>query len=198
MRRLVYYVATTPDGFIAGPDGADPTGPNGFWPIAEDYVRHLVAEYPETLPVQARQALSVTAEGTRFDTVLEGRRSYEIGLAAGVTDAYPHLRHLVFSRSMTESPDPAVELVADDPVATVRELKRQDGKDIWLIGGAELAYSLYTEIDVLILKIAPLTIGDGIPMFSRKAAFDPRTWTLTDHTVLGSGAVILTYTRAAG
>ncbi|MGK5448646.1 dihydrofolate reductase family protein [Streptomyces radiopugnans] len=198
MRRLVYYVATTPDGFIAGPDGADPTGPNGFWPIAEDYVRHLVAEYPETLPVQARQALSVTAEGTRFDTVLEGRRSYEIGLAAGVTDAYPHLRHLVFSRSMAESPDPAVELVADDPVATVRKLKRQDGKDIWLIGGAELAGSLYTEIDVLILKIAPLTIGDGIPMFSRKAAFDPRTWTLTDHTVLDSGAVILTYTRAAG
>ncbi|MFP8961759.1 dihydrofolate reductase family protein [Streptomyces nanhaiensis] len=198
MRGLVYHVATTPDGFIAGPDGADPTGPNGFWPIAEDYVRHLVAEYPETLPVQARQALSVTAEGTRFDTVLEGRRSYEIGLAAGITDAYPHLRHMVFSRSMTESPDPAVELVADDPVATVRELKRQDGKDIWLIGGAELAGSLYTEIDVLILKIAPLTIGDGIPVFSRKAAFDPRTWTLTDHTVLDSGAVVLTYTRAAG
>lgn len=198
MRRLVYYVAITPDGFIAGPDGADPTGPNGFWPLAEDYIRHLVAEYPETLPAQARQALSVTAEGTHFDTVLEGRRSYEIGLAAGVTDAYPHLRHLVFSRSMTESPDPAVELVADDPVATVRELKRQDGKDIWLIGGAELAGSLYTEIDTLILKVAPLTIGDGIPMFSRKAAFDPRAWTLTDHTVLDSGAVILTYTRAAG
>ncbi|MFP8886281.1 dihydrofolate reductase family protein [Streptomyces mangrovi] len=197
MRRLVYYVAITPDGFIAGPDGADPTGPNGFWPLAEDYIRHLVAEYPETLPAQARQALSVTAEGTRFDTVLEGRRSYEIGLAAGITDAYPHLRHLVFSRSMTDSPDPAVELVADDPVATVRELKRQDGKDIWLIGGAELAGSLYTEIDTLILKVAPLTIGDGIPMFSRKAAFDPRAWTLTDHTVLDSGAVILTYARAA-
>ncbi|SFK61714.1 dihydrofolate reductase family protein [Streptomyces pini] len=197
MRRLVYYVAITPDGFIAGPDGADPTGPNGFWPLAEDYIQHLVAEYPETLPAQARQALSVTAEGTRFDTVLEGRRSYEIGLAAGITDAYPHLRHLVFSRSMTESPDPAVELVADDPVATVRELKRQDGKDIWLIGGAELAGSLYTEIDTLILKVAPLTIGDGIPMFSRKASFDPRAWTLTDHTVLDSGAVILTYARAA-
>ncbi|MDG9690200.1 dihydrofolate reductase family protein [Streptomyces sp. DH17] len=195
MRRLVHYIATTLDGFIAGPDGADPTGPNGFWPIPEDYIRHLVAEYPETLPVQARQALSVTAEGTHFDTVLEGRRSYEIGLAAGITDAYPHLRHLVFSRTLTESPDPAVELVADDPVATVRELKRQDGKDIWLLGGAELAGSLYSEIDTLILKVGPLTIGDGIPLFSRKAAFDPRTWTLADHTVLQSGAVFLTYTR---
>lgn len=66
----------------------------------------------------------MTAEGTPFDTVLEGRRSYEIGLAAGITDAYPHLRHLVSSRTLTESPDPAAELVADDPVATVRELKR--------------------------------------------------------------------------
>ncbi|MFI8895709.1 dihydrofolate reductase family protein [Streptomyces paradoxus] len=195
MRSLVYYVATTLDGFIAGPDGADPTGPNGFWPIQEDYIHHLVAEYPETLPVQARQALSVTAEGTRFDTVLEGRRSYEIGLAAGIPDAYPHLRHLVFSRTMTESPTPAVELVAGDPVETVRELKQQDGKDIWLVGGAELAGALYTEIDTLILKVGPLTIGDGMPLFSRKAAFDPRTWTLTDHTALKSGAVFLTYTR---
>ncbi|MCQ6553880.1 dihydrofolate reductase family protein [Streptomyces sp. C10-9-1] len=198
MRRLVHYIATTLDGFIAGPDGADPTGPDGFWPVPEDYLRHLVAEYPETLPVQARQALSVTAEGTHFDTVLEGRRTYEIGLAAGIANAYPHLRHLVFSRTLTECPDPAVELVAGDPVETVRALKRQEGKDIWLLGGGELAGSLYAEIDTLILKVGPLTIGDGIPLFSRKAAFDPRTWTLADHTVLGSGAVFLTYTRADG
>ncbi|MFE6098867.1 dihydrofolate reductase family protein [Streptomyces laurentii] len=97
----------------------------------------------------------------------------------------------------TTSPDPAVELIAGDPVETVRALKRQDGKDIWLMGGAELASSLYAEIDALILKVGPLTIGDGIPLFSRKAAFDPRTWRLGDHTVLGSGAMFLTYTRAA-
>jgi dihydrofolate reductase len=198
LRKLVYYIATTLDGFIAGPDGADPTGPGGFWPIPQEYIEHLVAEYPETLPVQARQALSVTEPGRHFDTVLEGRRSYEIGLAAGVTDAFPHLRHLVFSRTLTESPDPAVELVGGDPVAAVRELKRQNGKDIWLIGGGELAASLYGEIDTLILKVAPLTIGDGIPLFSRKAAFDPRTWTLADHTVLKSGAIFLTYTRDNG
>ena len=198
MRKLVYYIATTLDGFIAGPDGADPTGPDGFWPIPEDYIRHLVTEYPETLPVQARAALSVTAPGTHFDTVLEGRRSYEIGLRAGITDAYPHLRHLVFSRTLIESPDPAVELVAGDPVDTVRQLKREDGKDIWLIGGAELAGALYGEIDRLVLKMAPLTIGAGIPLFSDKAMFDPRGWQLTGHTVLDSGAAFMTFARAAG
>ncbi|MEG8279657.1 dihydrofolate reductase family protein [Streptomyces sp. AHA2] len=198
MRKLVYYIASTLDGFIAGPDGADPTGPNGFWPLPEDYIQHLVTEYPETLPVQARQALSVTAAGTHFDTVLAGRRTYEIGLAAGVTNAYPHLRHMVFSQTLTDGPDPAVQFVADDPVATVRNLKQQDGKDIWLLGGGELAGSLYAEIDTLILKVAPLTIGDGIPLFSRRSAFDPRTWTLTDHTALESGTAILTYTRVTG
>ncbi|MER7759834.1 dihydrofolate reductase family protein [Streptomyces sp. NPDC097619] len=195
MRKLTYFAASTLDGFIAGPDGADPTGPNGFWPIPADYIEHLVAEYPEALPGPARQALGVTAEGTHFDTVLEGRRSYEIGLAAGITDAFPHLRHLVFSRTLTESPDPAVRVVAEDPTAVVRALKKEEGKDIWLIGGAELAGALYAEIDTLVLKVAPLTIGNGIPLFSRNAAFDPSSWTLTDHTVLKSGALFLTYAR---
>ncbi|MEU9200586.1 dihydrofolate reductase family protein [Streptomyces sp. NPDC048332] len=196
MRKLVYYIASTLDGFIAGPDGADPSAPDGFWPIPEDYVAHLIAEYPETLPGPARAALSITAEGTHFDTVVEGRRSYEIGIKAGVTDAYPHLRHLVFSRTLGESPDPAVEIVATDPVARVRELKQEDGKDIWLVGGGELAGALYTEIDTLIVKLSPLTIGAGIPLFSREATFDPTAWTLTDHRILDSGVAFLTYERA--
>ncbi|WP_329616049.1 dihydrofolate reductase family protein [Streptomyces brevispora] len=193
MRKLVYYIASTLDGFIAGPDGDDPTGPDGFWPIPEDYIGHMIAEYPETLPGPARTALSISAEGTHFDTIVEGRRSYEIGLKAGVTDAYPHLRHVVFSRTLGESPDPAVEVVAGDPAARVKELKQEEGKDIWLVGGGELAGSLYSEIDRLIVKLSPVTIGAGIPLFSDKATFAPLSWTLSDRKVLDSGALFLTY-----
>ncbi|MGC0422790.1 dihydrofolate reductase family protein [Embleya sp. AB8] len=196
MRKLVYFVAATLDGFIAGPDGSDPTGPGGFWSPSEDYIRHLVEEYPETLPTPARAALGITAEGTRFDTVVEGRKSYEIGLAVGVTNAFAHLRHLVFARTLTESPDPDVELVAGDPVAKVRELKRADsGKDIWLVGGGELAGALHPEIDRMIVKLSPLTIGTGIPLFGRTAGFAPTTWELTEHTTLKGGAAFLTYDR---
>ena len=125
MRPLTYLVAATLDGFIAGPDRGDPTGPGGFWPLTEDDIAHLVAEFPETLPAAARTALGVTAGGGSSDTALMGRRTYEIGLAAGVPNAYPHLRTLVFSRTLAGSPDPSVEVAAGDPVERVRALRQE-------------------------------------------------------------------------
>ncbi|MFD5024765.1 hypothetical protein [Streptomyces sp. NPDC058373] len=51
-----------------------------------------------------------------------------MGLAGGVDDAYPHLRHLVFSRTLEKGPGPAVELVRGDAVERVRALKQEEGK----------------------------------------------------------------------
>lgn len=190
MRALSYLVATTLDGFIAAPDGADPSS---FWPVTPDYLDHLTEHFPETLPGQARAVLGLDGPGRQFDTVIEGRRSYEIGLAAGVADAYPHLRHLVVSTTLETTADPAVELVSEDPVVRVRELKKEDGAGIWLVGGASLASSLIEEIDRLVLKIAPMTLGAGIPLWGRDAAPLPRTWRPTDQTVLDSGVVFAAY-----
>jgi dihydrofolate reductase len=187
VRKLVYCVASTIDGFVAGPDGADPTT---FWPIPADYLQYLVEELPETLPGPAREAMGITAAGTHFDTVVEGRNSYEIGLKAGIPDAYPHLRHVVFSRTLGESEH--VEVCATDPVARVRELKQEDGKDIWLVGGATLAGALFDEVDRLLVKLGPVTTGSGISLF--KKDFEPDTWRLADHRVVGD-AVFLTYDR---
>jgi dihydrofolate reductase len=189
VRKLVYFVASTIDGFVAGPDGADPSG---FWPMSQDYLPYLIENYPETLPGPAREALGVTAEGTTFDTVVEGRNSYEIGVKAGVADAFPHLRHLVFSRTLGSNEH--VEVVATDPVEKIRELKAEPGKDIWLIGGATLAGALYGEIDRMVVKLGPLTMGTGIP-FTR-AEFGLRLWQRTHHHALESGALFLTYDRA--
>ncbi|MFH9663471.1 dihydrofolate reductase family protein, partial [Streptomyces sp. NPDC017248] len=119
-----------------------------------------------------------------------------LGLDAGITDAYPHLRHYVFSRTLTKSPDAAVEVISTDPLEKVRELKTQDGKGIWLVGGAELAGALYPEIDELVLKVNPVTIGAGIPLFAGKSETNPRAFTMTGHTALPSGTVFLSYTRA--
>ncbi|RMI45658.1 hypothetical protein EBN88_02775 [Streptomyces triticirhizae] len=96
---------------------------------------------------------------------------------------------------MERVPAAAVELVSTDPVERVRRLKREPGRDLWLIGGAGLARSLHTEIDRLVVKLAPLTIGAGVPLFSREAEFNPAVWDLTDHHALAGGALFLTYDR---
>ena len=193
MRSLTYLVATTLDGFIAGPDCADPSS---FWPITPDYVQHIVQHYPETLPGQAREAMGISGAGREFDTVVEGRRSYETGLAAGVSDAYPHLRHLVVSTTLEATADPAVELVSD-PVTRIRQLKDENGAGIWLVGGAALAHSLVDEIDRIVLKVSPLTLGAGIPLWGREAEVRPRHWQLMDETILDSGVRVSSYQPAA-
>jgi dihydrofolate reductase len=192
LRKLVYYVAVTLDGFIAGPNGGDPTG-ESYFPLHEDLIEFIATEFPETLPGPARQAMGIDVPNKKFDTALEGRSTYEVGLAAGITNAYPHLRHLVFSTTMGQRPDPTVELVAADPAQTVRRLKAEEGLDIWIVGGGKLAHALLPEIDRLILKQNPSVLGSGIPMFD--GPFQPYLFRPTDLRQLDSGIRILTFDR---
>ncbi|MER7444899.1 dihydrofolate reductase family protein [Micromonospora avicenniae] len=191
MRKLVYYVAGTLDGFIAAPDGS-----YDFFPLEPDVVAHLVATYPQTLPTFTHPQFGIDRPEGRFDAVVMGRGTYDPGLAAGITSPYAHLRQYVFSRSLPPAAEPEVEIVAGDPVAFVRALKAQPGKDIWLAGGGQLAGQLLPEVDELILKLNPVVVGSGIPLVTR--GFDPRRFTLVDARPFDSGVVILRYARSEG
>jgi dihydrofolate reductase len=190
MRKLVYYVAATLDGRIAGPDGrAD------FFPFEGEPAEMIAAEYPETLPAHVRRPLGIAdAPNRHFDTLVMGRGTYEPALDAGITSPYPHLEQYVVSTTL-DIEDPAVTVVRADPAGLVRELKRRDGLDIWLAGGGRLAAALVDEIDALVVKRHPLVIGSGIPLFDGPytlAAFTP-----TAARAFDSGLVVTTYTRAA-
>ena len=73
----------------------------------------------------------------------------------------------------------------------MRALKAEAGQDIWLCGGAELAGALFIEIDELILKINPVVIGSGIPLFD--GAAENRPTVLTEHKVYANGFVLARY-----
>ena len=83
MPRLVYLIASTIDGFIADPSGADPSGPDGFFVTGQDYIDPLVREYPETIPGPFHQALGIQPGNRRFDAVMMGRNTYELGAGPG-------------------------------------------------------------------------------------------------------------------
>jgi dihydrofolate reductase len=73
----------------------------------------------------------------------------------------------VFSRTLQPKSAGGVTIVSEDAVEFVRRLKEQDGKDICLMGGGELARSLFEAdlIDEIGLNIHPLLLGSGIPLF---------------------------------
>ena len=164
-----------------------------FMAVTPDLVKFIATHYPETLPGPARDAMGLTEPGRVFDTVVEGRRSYEIGLAAGIDDANPHRRHLVVSTTLGEAPAAAVEVVAGDPLARVRELKAEDGLGIWLVGGGRLAHTLLPEIDRLVIKLNPSVVGSGVPLFD--GGFTPTLFETVDVTSLAGGVQVITCER---
>ena len=80
MRKLIYYVARTVDGFIAREDGSF----DCFLSQGEHFA-DLLRDFPETIPSHLRQALGVRVENWHFDAVVMGRKTYEVGVAVGVT-----------------------------------------------------------------------------------------------------------------
>jgi len=143
MRKLNYVIAASLDGLVARRDGS-----------FEDFLMEgpHVTDFLETVAAH--------------DTVLMGRHTYEVGLKYKITNPYPTLKTYVFSRTLLESPDPAVTVVSTNAAEHVRELKRQPGKDIWLCGAGSLAASLLAEnlVDGVTVKVNPILLGSGIPL----------------------------------
>ncbi|GAA2513510.1 dihydrofolate reductase [Streptomyces gobitricini] len=192
MRKLTYFVACSIDGFIGDPDG----DAGSFMRFVDgDYLTFLTTEYPDTIPAEGRKALGLEAVANRhFDAVVQGRGSYQVGLDAGLPSPYGHLREFVASRTIEKSPHPNVEIIADDPVGRIRELKAEESEyGIWLCGGSGIAGELVDEIDELVIKTYPQVYGSGMPMFG--SGFAITDFTLDSVRAFGDGVVVRWYSR---
>jgi dihydrofolate reductase len=186
MRKLKYYIACTVDHYIARQDGSF-----DFFLTEGEHLTDLLKHFPETIPGHLRHQLGITAENQCFDAVLMGRKTYEIGLKEGIANPYPQMHQYLFSQTLNQSPDPTVELVSSDAVAFTQTLKQQAGQDIWLCGGGSLATVLFSEIDELILKVHPVLLGAGIPLFSGN--IQQTALELLDRKIYANGVMLLHY-----
>lgn len=191
MRRLTYFVACSLDGFIASTEG-------GFeaFPMEGDHIAALFKEWPETLPGAALQAMGVKSSNQTFDTVVMGWNTFAVGAKAGVLDPYPHLKQFVCSQHHgPKDAAPDVTVTSEPPVQLVRKLKAEAStRDIWLCGGGRLAAALVGEIDRLVLKVNPVTLGRGIRLFETER-YEPQPWRLEHSRPFESGVVMQTYGR---
>ena len=142
MRKVTFRVANSLDNYIARLDGTVD------WILHSDESSSSLAEFWETI-----------------DTVLWGRKTYD--LVKGRMPAYKGVKNYVFSRTMKESADEGVKIINGDVVEFVRKLKAQEGKDIFVMGGGELAKSLFDGglIDEVGINIHPILLGSGILLF---------------------------------
>jgi dihydrofolate reductase len=146
MRNVIFGGANSLDNYLARPNHAVD------WLKWSDEVTEFMAEF-----------------WPRIDTVIMGRKTYEVAAAAGRAGGYPGVANYVFSRTMRESPSDGVILVGDKAEDFVRQLKEQPGKDICLMGGGDFARTLFEAdlIDEVGFNVHPVLLGDGIPAFHR-------------------------------
>lgn len=187
MKELVYYVAVSIDGFIA-----DPVGGFDAFLVEGDHSEVVFGEFADALPGHAREALGINSPLSKFDTVIMGWNTLRPALDVGVSSPYPHLRQLVASRGARDI-DSEMTLT-HDPAATIRDLKREDGLDIWLCGGGALAGCLLPEIDRLVLKRNPIVFGSGVPLFG-DAPYSSRRFAPVTSRSFHSGVVVEEYVR---
>jgi dihydrofolate reductase len=151
MRKIIVYIATSADGFIARKDGAvdwlDRPRPKGNYGMAEFY--------------------------NSIDAILLGRKTYDfvvqfVNEGKSIPKADHEPRHYTFSRKPPKKVLPGFEFVKQPIKQFAQSLRAAKGKDIWMMGGAGIIASFLDEgeIDEFIIHVIPTFIGEGIPLIA--------------------------------
>jgi dihydrofolate reductase len=177
-RKIIVYIATSADGFIARPDGSfdwlDRPRPKGNYGMGAFY--------------------------KSIDTVLWGRKTCDLALdyqKKGVsgTAFETRVKNYVFTRSLPPLPAPAGVEFVNEPIKTfAARLQAKKGKNIWMMGGAGIIASFLDEgeIDEFMIHVIPTFIGEGIPLIAPGRRTVPLK--LISCTKFSDGVVKLHYT----
>ena len=171
MRKIRYAVAMSLDGYIAGPN--------------EEYDW-----------IGTDSEVDFTAFWKQFDTLLIGRRTFELAVRTrgeAAFTAFTGVTSIVFSRTLKQQDHPHVTVVPELNTDWVRDLKARSGKDIWLFGGGSLFRSFldFGLVDRVEVAVVPVLLGAGIPLLP--APYRPTKLRLMSHQLYRSGRVSLIY-----
>jgi dihydrofolate reductase len=172
MRNVVLGLGISLDGYIARPNGAV-----DFLFMPKDF--------------------SMAPFFATIDSAVMGRKTLDVALQMG-GGKLPRsaMARYVFSRSQTAGEHDDIVFVDQSPEAFIEQLRKRPGKDIWLMGGGELAREFLKAdlVDALYLGIVPVLLGEGIPLFP--SGFPQRDFTLVENKTYTKGLIGLKYERS--
>lgn len=149
-RKIIVYIATSADGFIARPDGG--------------------IDWLERPRSKGNYGMGDFFKS--IDTIIWGRKTYDLieKMGASLSMYGNRITHYVFSRhpgaGKGQKSGPTIEFVNEPVKPFAQRLRAQPGKDIWMMGGGEIIASFLDEgeIDEFSIHVIPVLIGEGIPL----------------------------------
>ena len=175
MRKVILGAGISLDGYIARPNGSV-----DFLDAASD---------PEIMQTMA-------AFWKTIDTAVFGRKTLDAALAMSGGKYDPHgLVTYVLSRSQPPGERDAVIFTNQSPVDLIAALRARPGRDIYVMGGGEVARAFLAAdlVDEVHLNVVPVLLGEGIHFFP--PGFPQRSVALVEARPLG-GTLALRYSRA--
>jgi dihydrofolate reductase len=172
MRKVIMALGISLDGYIARPDGAF-----DFLFMPSDFMADFAAFHAS------------------LDTAIMGRKTYDITKAMGDGGMGGKIRNYVLSRTLPPGERDGMTFVQGSPKALVDRLRKQKGKNIWMMGGGELGRDFLKAdlVDEIHLGIVPVLLGEGILLFP--GGFPQRNFALIENKSFSKGLVSLKYKR---
>jgi dihydrofolate reductase len=170
MRKVILGLGISLDGYIARPDGSV-----DFLFMPKDY--------------------SMGPFFATIDTAIMGRKTYEDALKMGGGFGGSKMKSYVFSHSQPPGERGGVTFINESPKSFVEQLRKRPGKNIWLMGGGELARDFLKDdvVDELYMGIVPVLICEGLPHFP--SGFPQREFNLLENKTFSKGLIALKYAR---
>lgn len=146
MRKVKLYIATSLNGFIARMD-------------------HSV-DWLNDIPVPQGEDYGYQDFYNSCGITIQGHNTYKFILNSGHDFPYTSTENYVFTTNQELENNTDVKFIATDHLNFVKDLKCEDGKDIWLIGGAQLNSFFFEHslIDELWIHIMPIVLQEGIKL----------------------------------
>jgi dihydrofolate reductase len=172
-RKLILYIATSIDGYIANPDG------DTSWLHAPEYTME-------------NEDFGYNKFVNEIDTTLMGHNTYKVVTGFDLPFPYADKTNYVFSKTNTGK-DQNAEFINDSIPEFITSLKQKEGNNIWLIGGGQINTLLLENhlIDEMIITQVPIVLGSGLPLFTKAKHSYP--FFLNDSKSFKNGFVQLHY-----
>src|SRR5438270_6203951 len=175
MRKIVLALGISIDGYIARSNGTF-----DFLFMPKDFMQEFAAF------------------NASIDTCIMGRKTYDVTKAQGEGGFGPKMKTYVLSRTLPPGERDGLTFVNVSPQSLVDEIRCGKGKDIWLMGGGEVARDFLKAdlVDELHLGVVPVLLGEGLPLFP--SGFPQRNFALTENKSFSQGLISLKYKRLRG